>query len=361
MDLLSSSSDGEDEDTLPKNRPENQTKEEGHHCAIDHHDIEMIESSDDDEEGGDNTSVALSRSQRTSLGNGSRKRPRPVASDAEIAKSLEREERVALKSRREAEEAAIDPSAPAELAKNLCTQLRLEYSAAAESGAGLGAFLNFDHACAFLSAHARELDRFEGVTGRRESKILVLYHGTQKKENLGKIMDTNLKVPDGRKVMQQTDDGFFGKGIYTSPNPGTSLAYAQGGGMFVCLALPGRQYPAVFPRDKGKPCQSFYDSHYAPGGSEIVFFDSSRLLPLYITSKESDLKHGVAAANAAIDTIAKATKNAKPRGPVLPEEPPIRIVRGRPGGGCRAERCWECRTGLCLGDYRSECWEYPAG
>ena len=124
------------------------------------------------------------------------------------------------------------------------------------------------------------------------AKISVCYHWTPSK-NHKSIIDSNLVVPDGHKVIHRTDNGYFGKGIYMSPD----YRYAQSYGdstpqrkVFVCLALAGRQYPATYPKDRGSSLKNGYDSHISspePHNKEWVFFDSSQLLPCYLVTLEN--------------------------------------------------------------------------
>jgi hypothetical protein len=143
---------------------------------------------------------------------------------------------------------------------------------------------------------------------RSATKILTVYHGTSK-ANFCKIIDGNLKVPDGTHVLHATDDGYYGKGIYTSPTTQTALAYARDGAVFVCLALPGRQFPAQFPRDKGKPCTPGFDSHFSPDASELVFFESSQLLPCFLVGPDN-VDAATAAVAAARDFISSRTSTS---------------------------------------------------
>ena len=94
-------------------------------------------------------------------------------------------------------------------------------------------------------------------------------------------------VPDGNKLAHQTDEGYYGKGIYTSPDPVYAKGYGHGAHKtFVCLSLPGKMFPSCYPRDLGKPLQKGYDSHYSDDNrgkkpdqeKEWVFFNSDQLL-----------------------------------------------------------------------------------
>lgn len=132
----------------------------------------------------------------------------------------------------------------------------------------------------------------------------------------------------GKAIIHKTDDGFYGKGVYTSPNAEMSLSYAGGGAVFVCLALPGRQYAANYPADQGKPLRRGYDSHYAPGGSELVFFASDQLLPVFLADSKY-IKAATYAAEQAIETIQRKSGSTKSRGAPLPADAP---KTHKPGG-----------------------------
>ena len=83
----------------------------------------------------------------------------------------------------------------------------------------LGVGCNFDLAVRFLQRHERFLAaqtalRAAAQAASKRSRasqaaatpLCVVYHGTSK-SNFHKIMDGNLKVPDGRSVTHVTDDG----------------------------------------------------------------------------------------------------------------------------------------------------------
>eukprot|EP00038_Savillea_parva_P011304 m.196564 g.196564 ORF g.196564 m.196564 type:complete len:266 (-) comp19856_c0_seq1:198-995(-) len=147
---------------------------------------------------------------------------------------------------------------------------------------------NYDHAVAFLTKRQMNLDHF--------ADIITVFHGTRK-TNFANIIDRNLCVPDGKNVLHVTDQGYYGKGIYTSPNVDTSLSYAHEGAVFVCLALPGRKFPARSTQH-GQPCTPGYDSHVSPDGNEIVFFSSDQLLPCFLVGREDVTKALEAVADA---------------------------------------------------------------
>jgi hypothetical protein len=60
-----------------------------------------------------------------------------------------------------------------------------------------------------------------------------------------------------------------------------------------------------------------YDSHYAPGGGELVFFASDQLLPVFLADCQH-IQAATDAANAAVDMVAAASGNSDPRGDPCP-------------------------------------------
>jgi len=239
-----------------------------------------------------------------------------VGEDARLAAKLEAIDRrvvrmAAQKRKVDFENVSSSPSSyPALLAGQVCEQLRGDHIHEH------GSVVNYDHTIAFLEYHKREI-----AASRDESaRILILYHGTREAKNVKSIIEGNLKVPDGVTLQHATDDGIWGKGIYTSPNFELSHHYAGGGAdavVFVCLALPGRQCVANMDMsDRGKPCRPGFDSHISPhGGMELVFFNSAQLLPIYLARK-GDMKKAQDAAERAISTIARGLGNRNPRGSV---------------------------------------------
>ena len=123
------------------------------------------------------------------------------------------------------------------------------------------------------------------------AKIYVCYHWTLSK-NYKSIIDSNLVVPDGHKVKHRTDNGYFGEGIYMSPDYKYGIGhgdYGKHAKVFVCLALPGKQYPATYPEDRGTSLKDGYDSHVSASrnNKEWVFFDSSQLLPCCLVTLQN--------------------------------------------------------------------------
>lgn len=110
----------------------------------------------------------------------------------------------------------------------------------------------------------------------------VVYHWTPS-INFKSIINTNLQVPDQKHILNQTDNGYYGAGIYASPSFLSFQQYAHGkGGCFLCLGLPGRQHIASKKQDRGRPCRANHETHVSPNQQEWVFFSSDQLLPCFL-------------------------------------------------------------------------------
>ena len=73
----------------------------------------------------------------------------------------------------------------------------------------------------------------------------IVYHWTRT-SNFNAISNTGLRVPDGVAVKHATDTGFYGRGIYTSPDPEYARGYGHGATkLFVCLSLPGMNMSVI--------------------------------------------------------------------------------------------------------------------
>jgi len=204
---------------------------------------------------------------------------------------------VAAHKEREANEASFDNfCTPDVLAARLVEDLRSIAEPRGTDGQPvlpLGSVANFDLAVDFI-AYARKLRQSRGEV---ESKLEIVYHWTPK-ENFQKIIDGNLRVPDGKQVLTKTDQGFYGAGIYTSPDFNYGRAYAYGtGACFLCIAMPGRRYLASYPQNLGKPCHPGFDCHVSADGHQLewVFFSSCQLLPCFLVE---DATHTLALATA---------------------------------------------------------------
>ncbi|KAL6055331.1 YtxH domain-containing protein [Balamuthia mandrillaris] len=150
-------------------------------------------------------------------------------------------------------------------------------------------------------------------------------HGTRS-NLIPSIVTKGLLVPGGSSgVGHTTDSGWYGKGIYLSPNPDVSLGYTHGGRMLVCSVLVfyfftllaslslslslsllsmfshslsvlliffllftktntikmGKVYKCTA-RCDGAGCRPGYDSHESPCGQEYVLFSAAQVLPCYL-------------------------------------------------------------------------------
>ena len=108
-------------------------------------------------------------------------------------------------------------------------------------------------------------------------KPLLLFHGTSPK-NMENIIKTNFLIS---KVGSTTDMGYYGKGVYFSEYPGTSISYSGGNPyLFICLVYVGKAYK-MQNVVTGCALTKGYDSHISPCGSEVVIFDTDCILPCY--------------------------------------------------------------------------------
>eukprot|EP00005_Dracoamoeba_jomungandri_P003913 CAMPEP_0174259430 /NCGR_PEP_ID=MMETSP0439-20130205/8254_1 /TAXON_ID=0 /ORGANISM="Stereomyxa ramosa, Strain Chinc5" /LENGTH=198 /DNA_ID=CAMNT_0015343311 /DNA_START=270 /DNA_END=863 /DNA_ORIENTATION=- len=132
---------------------------------------------------------------------------------------------------------------------------------------------------------------FEGawrdLTKRRGARIAqpqLAYHGTAE-SNIESILERGLLVPEtgeGKDVSHATDTGYWGKGIYLSPNSQMSVGYCRGGKkLLIVSVLMGVSYQCQN-LIHGAQKQPGFDSHKAPGGNEWVIFDPAQVLPCYV-------------------------------------------------------------------------------
>lgn len=158
--------------------------------------------------------------------------------------------------------------------------------------------VNFDLAVAFVK-HMHQLLWTRGLALARP---VIVYHWTPAC-NFERIEDTNLQAPsENNNVKKQTSDGAYGRGVYTAPRfrCKANLMGNFGAGAsacFLCLGLPGRQYPAWFP-SWGRELEDKwggFDSHVSADdkggandgpGDELVFFQSDQLLPCFLVGDQ---------------------------------------------------------------------------
>ena len=69
-------------------------------------------------------------------------------------------------------------------------------------------------------------------------------------------------------VAHATDEGYWGKGIYLSPNAGLSVGYCRGGKkLFICSVVRGKTFKCQ-QMINGGDLTPGYDSHEDPSGNE---------------------------------------------------------------------------------------------
>ncbi len=129
---------------------------------------------------------------------------------------------------------------------------------------------------------AKFVARRERMAAMGRSKIHLAFHGT-KVRHLPSIESGGLKVPgnNGNGVNHESDSGWWGKGIYSSYDPGYAAGYAEAGKLIVIAVLLGRPYRITERRDGGS-CEPGFDSHIAEDGREYVCFHDDQVLPLFV-------------------------------------------------------------------------------
>eukprot|EP01127_Copromyxa_protea_P010276 TRINITY_DN2497_c0_g1_i6.p1 TRINITY_DN2497_c0_g1~~TRINITY_DN2497_c0_g1_i6.p1 ORF type:complete len:295 (-),score=29.32 TRINITY_DN2497_c0_g1_i6:34-918(-) len=114
----------------------------------------------------------------------------------------------------------------------------------------------------------------------------IAYHGTAEK-NISSILSKGFLVPgegDGKQVQHATDQGWWGKGVYLSPNSSLSIGYCRGGNkLLICSVLMGVSR-RVNTRMDGQAIEKEWDSHTACNGEEWVIGDPTQILPCYLIS-----------------------------------------------------------------------------
>lgn len=195
-----------------------------------------------------------------------------------------------------------EPPSPTEVAVDLVKELRKE-----TPGLPRGSIVNFDLAVAFVERYQRMVRE----VGFEAAQPRVVYHGTSK-SNFEAIIAGNLQVPDGDRVVNSSGRSTYGLGIYVSTSFDYAVAYGKkywadkegrtaAFPVFVCLCLPGRQHVSVPPSDCGcRRVREGFDSHVsADKGRQIsVFFDSSQILPCFLSHEDTLVCANDAAARA---------------------------------------------------------------
>ena len=137
------------------------------------------------------------------------------------------------------------------------------------------------------AALQQRFEAFRVGLGRKSSDAAAIefaYHGTT--DEATKLIAQNgfiapLKVPVSRFTHSSGNDGWYGNGIYLSPNPDVAACYSRGGMLLVCNVLRGKCYqcPGMM---MGARLQSGFHSHESPDHQEWVFFESEQVLPVAI-------------------------------------------------------------------------------
>lgn len=126
------------------------------------------------------------------------------------------------------------------------------------------------------------------------TNVELAFHGTPA-QNVNSILSKGLLVPEtglGKKVHHTTDKGWYGKGIYLSPDPVYCSAYCKSSGkLLVCAVLMGKRYSCKDNQEKnGKPCKSGYDSHTSPCMKEYVLFKACQVYPCFVLNFGGEAK-----------------------------------------------------------------------
>jgi len=132
----------------------------------------------------------------------------------------------------------------------------------------------------------RRWNKLKSQRGEALAQPQIGYHGTAE-TNINSILERGLLVPgigEGQDVTHATDNGWWGKGIYLSPDPSLSIGYCRGGSkLLICSVLMGKTFN-VNTRIDGQGLKDGYDSHTAESGAEWVIFDPGQVLPCYLIS-----------------------------------------------------------------------------
>jgi len=108
-------------------------------------------------------------------------------------------------------------------------------------------------------------------------KPVYMFHGTSE-SNMENILKTNFLIS---KVGSTTDLGWYGRGIYFSEFPGTSISYSRGNPwLLLCAVFVGKTFKMT-QIETGCALKEGYDSHISGDGSEVIIFDTDCILPCY--------------------------------------------------------------------------------
>jgi len=124
---------------------------------------------------------------------------------------------------------------------------------------------------------------------KERAKPQIAYHGTAN-DRIHSILEKGLLVPgQNNDVTHKSDSGWWGGGIYVSPDATVSAGYSDPTSLIVCSVLMGNSYQCVGRMD-GQPLMAGFDSHISantPDGSnalEWILFDDAQVLPCYVVS-----------------------------------------------------------------------------
>lgn len=135
---------------------------------------------------------------------------------------------------------------------------------------------NFDVALSFIN----KLHKLK----KKTSALELVYHWTRE-ENVGKIIENNLKTPgstnaDGSKV-ELKNGAVYGSGIYAATSMNFGAGYGAGlSCAFLCLANPGSTKVCLGPAHLGTSDDSLQH------GQLRVYRSSDQLLPLFFTDRQ---------------------------------------------------------------------------
>eukprot|EP01123_Difflugia_compressa_P000107 TRINITY_DN10211_c0_g1_i1.p1 TRINITY_DN10211_c0_g1~~TRINITY_DN10211_c0_g1_i1.p1 ORF type:complete len:342 (-),score=35.25 TRINITY_DN10211_c0_g1_i1:80-1084(-) len=135
-----------------------------------------------------------------------------------------------------------------------------------------------------VARYEKRWGELKAKRGELLARPQIAYHGTAD-TNINSILERGLLVPgmgEGTDVSHATDNGWWGGGIYLSPNAGLSIGYCRGGKrLLICSVLMGKPY-TVNERIDGQGLKTHHDSHIACNGTEWVIFDPAQVLPCYL-------------------------------------------------------------------------------
>jgi hypothetical protein len=132
------------------------------------------------------------------------------------------------------------------------------------------------------SRYEKTLQQYKDKYGHNSqySKPVWAFHGT-KSARMSSIEQKGLLVPGSSGVTHATDSGWYGRGIYLSPNCQVSLGYSDDGKLLICAVLMGKIFKCRN-RIDGAGLQPNCDSHESPEGNEFIVFNPGQVLPVFV-------------------------------------------------------------------------------